>query len=267
MPTHDEAVEIPVGSRRIPGTLIAPATATPGMLFVQGWGSGQEEYLPRAREIAALGCLCLTFEPRGVARDHDEHETITREDNLRDLLAAYDLLASQRAVDASALGMVGASYGGYLAAVLSAQRPLRWLALRAPALHKDEHWSSPKRRLDRDELAAYRRRPLDSDENRALRACAAFEGDVLVVGVGARSGRATPCDANYLSAFAKAHSLTYRVIQGADHALSEEPWQEAYTALLVNWATEMVLGARGHGSAPKVQGRQAATSRKALPVP
>ena len=62
----------------------------PGVLFVQGWGSGQEQYLARAREIAALGCVCLTFEPRGVARGDPEHETVTREENLRDILAAYD---------------------------------------------------------------------------------------------------------------------------------------------------------------------------------
>src|SRR3954467_14927415 len=114
MATHDSPVEIPVDGRRLPGTLIAPATAMPAFVFVQGWGSGQEQYLPRAREIAALGCLCLTFEPRGVARDHPEHETITRDHNLRDLLAAYDLLAGRPAIDRSAIGVVGASYGGYL---------------------------------------------------------------------------------------------------------------------------------------------------------
>jgi dienelactone hydrolase len=53
-----------------------------------------------------------------------------------------------------------------------------------------------------------------------------------------------PAIANYLAAFGKAHSLTYRVIESADHALSEERWQQAYTSLLVNWTTEMVLGAR-----------------------
>ena len=74
MTTRDEAVEIPVDGRRLPGTLVAPATTVPGVLFVQGWGSGQEVYLPRAREIAALGCLCLTFEPRGVAKSDPWHE-------------------------------------------------------------------------------------------------------------------------------------------------------------------------------------------------
>jgi len=244
MSTHDQAINIPVDGWRLPGTRVTPATLLPGVLFVQGWGSGQEQYLPRAREIAALGCVCLTFEPRGVAQTDPQHETVTREDNLRDVVAAYDSLANHPTVDRSAIGVVGASYGGYLAAILSSLRDIRWLALRVPALYKDQDWHSPKRRLDRDELAAYRRRPLDPDENRALKACAAFEGDALIVESEHDDIVPHPAIANYLAAFQKAHSLTHRVIAGADHALSEDPWQHAYTALLVNWATEMVLGAR-----------------------
>jgi dienelactone hydrolase len=244
MSTHDQAITIPVDDCRLPGTLVTPATLLPGVLFVQGWGSGQEQYLPRAREIAALGCVGLTFEPRGVAQTDPQHETVTREDNLRDVVAAYDALASHPTVDRSAIGVVGASYGGYLAAILSSLRNIHWLALRVPALYKDQDWHSPKRRLDRDELAAYRRRPLDPDENRALKACAAFKGDVLIVESEHDDIVPHSAIANYLAAFQKAHSLTHRVIAGADHALSEDPWQQAYTSLFVNWATEMVLGAR-----------------------
>ncbi len=50
--------------------------------------------------------------------------------------------------------------------------------------------------------------------------------------------------ANYVAAFRQAHSLTYRVIAGADHALSEKAARDAYSALLVGWIREMVLGAR-----------------------
>src|SRR3954452_17130578 len=250
MTTRDSSVEIPVDGQRIPGTLVTPATEVPGFLFVQGWGSGQEVYLARAREIAALGCVCLTFEPRGVSRDHPEHESVTREENLRALLAAYDVLAGQPAVDASAIGVVGSSYGGYLTAVLSSLRPVRWLALRVPALYKDEDWALPKRGLDRDELAAYRRSAVGAAENRALGACAAFEGDVLIVESERDDVVTHPVIANYMAAFERAHSLTYRIIAGADHGLSEVPWQQAYTSLLVTWATEMVLGAREGGGAP-----------------
>ena len=59
-----------------------------------------------------------------------------------------------------------------------------------------------------------------------------------------------PVIANSMGAFQKADSVTYRVIQGADHGLSKEPWQQAYTSLLVTWGTEMILGAREGGDAP-----------------
>ncbi|MNJ61928.1 hypothetical protein D3C77_577410 [compost metagenome] len=49
---------------------------------------------------------------------------------------------------------------------------------------------------------------------------------------------------SYRAAFQRTHSLTHRIIDGADHALSSERCQEAYTSILVDWATEMVIGAR-----------------------
>lgn len=267
MTIRDEAVALSSGGERLPGTLVLPPPRSPGVLFLQGWNSGQGQYLPRAREIAALGCVCLTFEPRGVARDDPRHDAVTREDNLRDVLAAYDLLAGRPGVDAEAIGVVGSSYGAYLAAVLTAHRPVRWLALRVPALYKDEDWDVPKARLGGDELDAYRRERVPAESNRALRACAAFGGDALIV----RSERDTtipaPVIANYRAAFEAVRSLTYRVIAGADHGLSEERWQRAYTALLVNWMREMVLGAREGGAVPQAHTDLVPSPRRGPPTP
>ena len=242
--TRDEQIEIAVDDQTVVGTLVVPSTVVPGVLYVHGWGASQEQYVARAREIAALGCVCLTFDLRGHARDSEQYESVTREDNLRDVLAAYDRLASQPLVDKSAIAVVGSSYGAYLSAILTSLRPVRWLALRVPALYKDEDWALPKQQLKKYGLDAFRRRLVSPDENRALRVCAAFEGDVLVVESERDDIIPHPVIANYLAAFEKAHSLTYRVIEGADHGLSEEPWQQAFTTLLVNWATEMVLGVR-----------------------
>ena len=58
-----------------------------------------------------------------------------------------------------------------------------------------------------------------------------------------------------------------RVIGGADHALSEEPWQQAYTSLLVSWAAEMVLGAREGGAAPAAHTRLQPFPRRGPPTP
>lgn len=267
MTVRDEAVAIASDGERLPGTLVLPPPLPPGVLFVQGWGSSQDNYLPRAREIAALGCVCLTFEPRGVSIDDPRHGAVTREDNLRDVLAAYDLLAGRPGVDASAVAVVGSSYGAYLAAVLASLRPVRWLALRVPALYKDENWHTPKARLGGDELDAYRRERVPAESNRALRACAAFRGDVLLVESGRDGTIPHPVIANYRAAFEAVRSLTYRVIADADHGLSEPRWQRAYTALLVGWMREMVLGAREGGAAPEVHMDLAPAPRRGPPTP
>jgi len=250
MTTVDKAITITVQDQQIAGTLVRPATAIPGVLFVHGWGGSQEQYIARAREIAALGCVCLTIDLFGHAETEQQQETVTREENLCDVVAAYDVLVNKTGVDPSAIAVVGSSYGGYLAVILSSMRPVRWLGLRVPALYKDEDWQLPKHDLKKYGLDAFRRGTVSPDQNRALGACAAFEGDVLIVESEHDDIIPHPVIANYMAAFQKAHSVTYRVIEGADHGLSDERSQEAYTSLLVNWATEMVIGARQGGTAP-----------------
>lgn len=251
MKTRLEALDIVVEGQHIAASLLAPASAVPGVLFVHGWGGSQEEDLERAREAAGLGCVCLTFDLRGHSRTEQQREMVSREDNLRDLLAAYDMFAGLRGVDAAAIAVVGTSYGGYLASILTSQRPVRWLGLRAPALYKDEKWELPKRQLHLDpDLPAYRRRSVPWQDNRALAACTAFRGDVLIVESEHDNLVPHPVIANYIAAFTQPRSLTSRVITGADHALTHTACQRAYTSLLMNWLTEMVIGARGDAVTP-----------------
>src|SRR5262245_43846774 len=157
-----ESVEIPVDEEFIDGTLLTPdppVSAAPGVLFLHGWGGSQEQYLGRARTVASLGCVCLVVDLRGHVRSEWRREGVSREDNLCDCLAAYDRLIAAPGVDPSAVGVVGSSYGGYLAAILTSLRAMRWLCLRAPALYKDDGWGLPKRWLHHDtDLVAFRHR-------------------------------------------------------------------------------------------------------------
>src|SRR6478609_1552785 len=137
MTTRDDRIDIAVDDQRISGTLVSPATVVPGVLFLHGWGGNQEQDLARAHEMAALGCVCLTVDLRGHAETEELKETVTREDNLRDALAAYDTLVSHQAIDKEAIVVVGSSYGGYLAAILSSLRPVRWQVAAIAAAHHD----------------------------------------------------------------------------------------------------------------------------------
>ncbi|MNT63742.1 hypothetical protein D3C72_2015810 [compost metagenome] len=139
---------------------------------------------------------------------------------------------------------MGSSYGGYLAAILSGLRRVRWLALHVPALYRDDEWMLPKNQLNRDTLRAYRNSHVEPESNRALSACAEFPGDVLIVEAEHDLYIPHSTIMSYRSAFRRSHSLTHRILDGADHGLTDKASQQAYTSILVNWVTEMVMGAR-----------------------
>ena len=243
--TRDETFEIDVDSHCIAATLIVPDTRMPGVLFLHGWGGNQAQYASRAREIAALGCACLTVDMRGHAKTAVQQATVTREDNLNDALAAYDRLVREAAVDDDQIAVVGSSYGGYLATILTTLRPVKWLGLRAPALYKDSDWDAPKLALRQlQNLETYRRARIAVDGNRALRAAAGYRGDVLIVESERDVIVPHPVIQSYREAFAHTRSLTYRMIDGADHGLTDPECRRAYTTILVNWITEMVAGKR-----------------------
>ena len=132
--------------------------------------------------------------------------------------------------------------GRYLAAILTELRPVRWLALRVPALYKDSEWRLPKLRLRREQaLEQYRLQTVNPDESNALRVCREYAGDVLIVESENDTVIPHQVIVNYREAFVGAHSLTYRLMEGADHGLSNETWHRAYTAVLVSWFNEIVF--------------------------
>lgn len=247
-------------------TFVQPASALPAVIYVHGWNGSQEFELAHVRDAAGLGCAVLAVDLRGHDRDDRRHDEVTRGDNLRDLLSAYDWLVARDDVEPSAVAVVGFSYGAYLAALLSEERPVRWLALRSPASYPDEGWNVPKRLLEQNvDLETYRREVQPSDADRALRACARFDGDVLLVAAEHDDVLPPQVMQGYRDALRSARTVTTRTLAGADHELSQPDSRRAWAELLETWLREMVVGVRRQAATAALEARSEEIERAADP--
>jgi len=226
------------------GHFFEPATGFPGVLFVHGWAGSQQRDELRSRAIAQLGCICLTFDMRGHGETTEHLKSVTPAQNLKDICSAYDVLARHPAVDPGSIAVVASSYGAYLATLLTTYRPVRWLSMRVPALYEDDAWEVAKYSLDREELQEFRSSRVPVHSNRALRSCKEFRGDVLIVESDNDHLIPHTTIASYIASFVMARSITHRLIENADHALSSSDSRQAYDSLLLGWIREMVLNAR-----------------------
>lgn len=230
-------VYLTVGNQEIKATLFFPENLkpqNPAVLFIHGWTTDQTHYVERAEAVAAKGGICLTFDLRGHGASGGEFNSFSRANHLQDALTAYDFLVTQKDVDKDRVGLCGISYGGYLASILSSRRVVRWLALRSPALYKNDNFTTPTALLIAKDAKVFRQSGIKTQDSIALQALINFSGSVLLV----ESERDTDVPhatiENYLAVL-KNKPLTYKVIKGADHPLSKETWKLEFISILSDW--------------------------------
>jgi pimeloyl-ACP methyl ester carboxylesterase len=198
-----------------------------GVLFVHGQGSSQEAYEHRARMISgSLEAVCLTFDLSGHGREAADFGKYSVYDHLQDVLAACDYLASFSDVDRGRLGICGASYGAYLAALVTATRAVKRLVLRAPSLAKDVRFSTPRGQPPIAEEV-----PEGFDSLKVLRR---YSGEVLIV----ESENDEVIPKYYITAYMEACShAEHLLIPEATHALTNPSWDARFVTAIKDWFT------------------------------
>jgi len=211
--------------RVLAATLVSPASPTgAAVLFVHGLGSSRATNVERAAAVArAHSATCLAIDLGGHGDSTGRLTAMTPRQNLADIVAAHDALASVPGVDPARIGVCAASYGAYLAVLLTAFRPVARMLLRAPALYADDCF---------DQGLSHRRPGDPTTAATPLAHLALFPGPVTLV----ESEHDEVIGRDVIAAYLAARPGTAHVIQpDARHALTDPTWRAEFQRIVVEF--------------------------------
>lgn len=208
-------------------------------LLIQGWTGHQN--ISAAQALADLGFTSMAYDMRGNGESEGDLSKLSRADFLNDATLAYDCL-KQQVGDQVKIGVIGSSFGSYMAMLLSEQRPVACLSFRVPANYPDEGFDKPQlaQKYESQDFVEWRKKKLSYTENRALTALRNFKGKVQIIEAGADEMVAHQVIENYVDAVANKRQLDYAVMKGAPHNLVNEQLSEEYVGLLSRWAKQFL---------------------------
>lgn len=210
------------GHRLTATVVTAGAGPAPGVLLVHGLGSDRRTNVERARALTGThGHTCLAVDLAGHGGSSGRLSQVTPRQNLGDVVAAYDALVARPDVVVSRVGVCAASYGAYLAVLLTSRRPVSRLLLRAPALYDDDCLDLP-----------LSERRAGGAGSLALGRLAALAAPVLVV----ESENDEVIPPETVAAYVAARPGTgLRVLPGAAHALTHPAWREGFLDIVLEF--------------------------------
>lgn len=207
----------------------------PAVMFIPGWTSSEASYHERAAALTKLGYICLAVTLRGHGESSGKLEAFSRADHIEDVSNAYDFLSAQKHVDKENISVVGASYGGYLAAILAGKRHIRHLAMRAPALYENTQLDTPTAQLINNREDEFFQNLRPETDNLALTGVKKITGNLLLIESEKDQIIPGKIIGLYRAAVPNPATVTHEIMRGADHQLSKGEWKQQFIEILVEF--------------------------------
>ncbi|MCC3765920.1 alpha/beta fold hydrolase [Glycomyces sp. TRM65418] len=135
-----ELLDIRHGGRTIRGALHLPPPAgspAPALVLCHGFGGNRAEFgytfVRLADRLAERGVAAYRFDFAGCGDSDGDFADLTVSDQVSQAVAILDAVGGHPAVDGERISLLGMSLGGLTASLAAAERPVRSLALWAPA--------------------------------------------------------------------------------------------------------------------------------------
>lgn len=225
---------------KLGGTLFYPSDKKekyPAILFIHGLTGEREKSFQYARALADLGFVCMLLDLRGHGTSEGDINTFSSKDFLSDVVVSYDYFLGVENIDRENISVVGNSFGGYLAVLLSTKRKIKNLALRVPANYPDETFNSPTMLSggDNPDVMKWRKEPKQPTESYALKALHKFEGNILIIESEKDDRVPHQTILNYTNAVKDKSRLTYILMKDAPHSMGEGKFRDEVVRILVGW--------------------------------
>lgn len=202
-----------------------------GVLFGHGFRANQRILRNYANPLSKQGITCLSFDLGGHGSSEGNLDDLSIADHHADMLAAYDFLRKHPDVDPSRIGIIGMSYSGYLASLVSSERDVKSLLLRAPPLLPDEYRTVPHGEYSGEEVLGRTPEP----DNEALVRLGRFGGVVALVKMEHDTVVLPPVTDAYEAAIQTGGAVT---IEGAGHSLTNGT-QPVFREIASEWAAKL----------------------------
>lgn len=233
----EKKVEFRVGEETLRGSLFIPKGKGPfpGVVFYHGRGSSRKRYLEISKRLAEKGIMAFCFDFRGCGVSDGAFENQTQRMGIDDARAGLSFLLSQN-VDKNRIGVMGTSFGGFVAAILVGEfDSIKSLVLRAPAVY-------PNKLLDLHVKLISDHNHIEKEEwleSIAYEGMSLFKGSLLVI----QSEKDDVIDPwivqNYYDKAINASKKELFIQEGAGHSLHATPDSlKEFYELTFSWFTK-----------------------------
>lgn len=230
----ERKVEFKVGDTVLRGSLFIPngKGPFPGVIFFHGSGGSGDMYFDLAEKISNKNIIGFAFNYRGAGKSDGVFEEQTLKMGIDDAMAALDFFQKLEQLDKNRIGLCGASFGGFLAAILASKFPIKSLILNVPAAYANEDLSK-----QRDFAGELNERTFLN--SKAYKEIGNYKGNLLIIENELDDVLLPGMVKEYLDSANSASKKEYFVSKGAKHRVSDDPpKRKILTEKVINWFLE-----------------------------
>lgn len=229
-------VEFKSGKNTLRGLLFIPKGKGPfpGLIFFHGSGSRGQKYFDAGNFLSKKGFLCLAFNFSGCGESDGVYKKQTHDDAFRDAKSAFRFLLTQESIDENRIGVVGGSFGGFVASMILPEIEVKSLVLLSVSAHDDSY----NTKIDIGSLEneiEYFKNEYNWINSEAYKNTSNFKQSILVIK--SEKDENVPSDVvdKYYEVAKKASKKELKVIKGADHRLSTEKTRKEFFEIISDW--------------------------------